>query len=254
MMFINSSNPFAGLLSAPLPPGSPQRSLGWTSVITVDDAKAVSRGMGCSINDMFVACIAKAVDRQIMEHAEEGRIQDGGRNRRVRCVIPVHLYGGLLLPKQEMGNRIGAVGAEIEVDDEGGAAVNTLMETKEKLRIIKDAPSALVSYAVAKGVSMLPSSVATKLLKFAIGGSCVAISNVRGPDVPLHIEGRKVEQVVGFVPPPPGVGIGVVIMSYDGRITISVNGDRRAVPNADIFLAWVTEEYRKLAILYNATC
>jgi len=251
MMIFNSANPFRTLLEVDLPEGKPRRALGWKECITVEDARAVARSMGCSINDMFVACITKAVHKQIREHVAEGNIEDDEETRkgRIRCVIPVHLFGGILLPGQEIGNRIGAVSAEIQVEDEGGACYDTLKETQTKLKIIKDAPSALVSYVLAKGVSQLPSSVATRLLTFAIGGSCVAISNVRGPDVPLHVKGRKVEQLVGFVPPPPSVPIGVVIMSYNGKITLTLNADKRCVPDADKFVGWVLEEYRKLVLL-----
>jgi hypothetical protein len=251
MLCYNNCNPFADLLKVPIPGGERKRSLAWVSTITVEDARGVSRSLGCSINDLFVACVSKAVDRQILTHVASGVMAEEGGERkgRVRCVIPVHLYGGLLLPGQEIGNRIGAVSAEIEVDDEAGACFNTLQETKEKLKIIKEAPSALVSFGLAKVVSNLPSALALKLLKLAMSGSCVAISNVRGPDIPLNVNGCRVEQVVGFVPPPPSVPIGVVVMSYNGKITITLNGDRRAVPDGEVFLSWILEEYGKLALL-----
>ncbi|GMH60792.1 hypothetical protein TrRE_jg2708 [Triparma retinervis] len=234
MLCFNNRNPFTPLLQTSLPPGSQRRSLGWTSSISLSDALLTSRSLGCSLNDLFVACISKAVDRQIRAHADSGAIPcDQERGGRVRCVIPVHLYGGILLPGQGIGNRIGAVSAEIE----------------EKLKIIKDAPSALVSYGLAKIVSSLPPPLARRLLNLAISGSCVAISNVRGPPSSLHVLGRTVEQVVGFVPPPPTVPIGVAVMSYDGTITLTVNGDRRCVPDAELFLAWVLEEYGKLALV-----
>ena len=100
---------------------------------------------------------------------------------------------------------------------------------------------------------IVPTLVARMGLKFGIGGSCVAISNVRGPESKLHIDGRTVENVVGFVPPPPGVPIGVVVQSYNGGVCLSVNGDGRCVPDGDKFLGWVLQELAGYVEEVNST-
>ena len=54
-----------------------------------------------------------------------------------------------------------------------------------------------------------------------------AVSNVRGPEDALHILGREVKQIVGFLPPPPGCPLGVAVTSYRGQLQVSVNANKQ---------------------------
>lgn len=54
-----------------------------------------------------------------------------------------------------------------------------------------------------------------------------AVSNVRGPEETLHILGREVKQIVGFLPPPPGCPIGVAVTSYRDQLQVSVNANKQ---------------------------
>ncbi len=51
-----------------------------------------------------------------------------------------------------------------------------------------------------------------KVLKqaFEIAGekATLAISNVKGPDTPMHFLGKEIKDMAGFLPPPPGIAIG----------------------------------------------
>jgi len=80
----------------------------------------------------------------------------------------------------------------------------------------------------------------------------VCVSNVRGPEEALHVDGRTVESVVGFVPPPPGVPIGIVVQSYAGGVSLTCNADKNVVPDSDKFLGYVLEEYLRVGEKYNA--
>ena len=53
------------------------------------------------------------------------------------------------------------------------------------------------------------------------------MSNVVGPDKAMHIGGREIKQIVGFLPPPPGCPLGVAVTSYCDELQLSVNANRR---------------------------
>ena len=72
------------------------------------------------------------------------------------------------------------------------------------------------------------------------------LSNVRGPSEKIHWNGREIVSMGGFVPLPPGMFVGVGLQSYNGTVSITINADRRIVPDADLFLKWVLEEYTLL--------
>ena len=74
----------------------------------------------------------------------------------------------------------------------------------------------------------------------------MAVSNNRGYDKKLHINGMTVESAAGFIPLPPGLPIGVVVQSYAGTMSLSVTAEKWAVPDPDKFLRWVLDEYQRL--------
>jgi hypothetical protein len=56
------------------------------------------------------------------------------------------------------------------------------------------------------------------------------------------------ESAAGFLPLPPGIPIGVVVQSYAGAVSRTVNAEKWAVPDADKFLGWVLEECGRLHV------
>jgi hypothetical protein len=55
-----------------------------------------------------------------------------------------------------------------------------------------------------------------------------------------------VEVVSAFLPLPSGIPICIVIQSYAGAMSFTVEADRRAVPDVEIFADWMMEEYNLL--------
>jgi len=72
------------------------------------------------------------------------------------------------------------------------------------------------------------------------------VSNVRGAENTVHIEGRPIRAFLGFLPLPGGVPVGLVVGSYENKITLTVTAEEYAVPDADQFLTWVRDEYELL--------
>jgi hypothetical protein len=57
-------------------------------------------------------------------------------------------------------------------------------------------------------------------------------TNVPGPQEPLYWMGRRLEEIIPYVPIASTVRTGVSIFSYDGSVTLGITGDYAA--NADI--------------------
>ena len=62
----------------------------------------------------------------------------------------------------------------------------------------------------------------------------------------VHLDGRRVEGSMGFLPLPSGIPIGVVVSSYANKLMLTVMAEPWAVPDADLFLSWIVEEYQTL--------
>jgi diacylglycerol O-acyltransferase len=146
-----------------------------------------------------------------------------------------------------LGNKIGALVCRIPA--EGGiSSEDRLQQVHSRMSFLKQTPAAFLSFLVAKTFGTLGSlgGLTPWLFSKAHGNASAVLSNVRGPDQCTHLGGRRVETTLGFMPLPPGIPLGVVVTSYAGNITLTVAAEPWAVPDADMFLSWVVEEYKSL--------
>jgi hypothetical protein len=261
------ANPFDALLEGakrrgPVPAG---RSISWCDAAPLDEVKGIARsigkarGMGITVNDLFVSCVTSAVARQLAEHEEfAAEIDDALDERKyvvptINVVVPVHLRGGVILPGESVGNNIGAFVARCPGEMKRDAAETPCCPTERLIRVhesllrAKGGPAPLVSYYMARFCSeYLPDGITKAIFKRANANAAVVVTNTRGYDGKLHINGMAVESAAGFIPLPPGIPIGVVVQSYNGTVSLSVTAERWAVPDADKFLGWVLDDYRRL--------
>ena len=227
------------------------RSVSWCDAALLKDVNEVAKIIysKATINDLFITCVAGAIRRQIMAHKNSqtntpdtlttASSTTEATPSHVNVVIPVHLMGGVLPPGHSLSNKIGAMTARVPT-----IGSNALEETSQTLSNLKKSPTAILSHLAAKFVSMyLPSSLAKDLFTKSNNNAAFVLSNVRGPPHAIHWNGREVISMGGFVPLSPGVYVGVAVQSYNGIVSLTVNADKRVVPDADLFLKWVLEEY-----------
>ncbi|GAX26340.1 hypothetical protein FisN_16Lh181 [Fistulifera solaris] len=248
----------------------PQRTVSWSKAAPLEQVKWVAQqlsveGKKITVNDIFCACVSVAIGKQLSEH--RSRIQaistDSNptiiaKQEHFNIAFPVHLKGGVVLPGESVGNNLGAFvvrvpgeGDDPEKDDPSRSPSHQrLLQVHDTLATAKSMPFAILSHILAKGFSyasaVLPTRFVGWIYACSNGGSIAVISNNRGLPKPVHLGGRRVEAIYGFVPLPPGIPIGVVVMSYAGNVNLTITAEPWAVPDADQFLVWVLEEYSNL--------
>ena len=237
------------------------RTLSWVELTTVEEAKRVaeyftqqhptnsSKRQKMTINDIFCSCVTGATTR-LMEYHRQEQKNPHLTLPYLNLVIPVHMSGGILLPGSPLGNKIGAMVNQVPAEAVTKAS-DRLHAVHETLWNRKQTPAAPLSFLVATMFggtlgTLLGKGITSWLFSKAHVNSSIVVTNVRGPETAAHMGGRRVETHLGFLPLPPGVPIGMVITSYNQRITLTVMAESWAVPDADRFLSWVVEEYQEL--------
>eukprot|EP00816_Leptocylindrus_hargravesii_P012561 CAMPEP_0196816426 /NCGR_PEP_ID=MMETSP1362-20130617/55281_1 /TAXON_ID=163516 /ORGANISM="Leptocylindrus danicus, Strain CCMP1856" /LENGTH=609 /DNA_ID=CAMNT_0042193761 /DNA_START=53 /DNA_END=1882 /DNA_ORIENTATION=- len=259
-----SSNPFDEILSnSSIPAG--RRSTTWGDAASVDEVKQIAKLLApqATVNDVFVSCVTAAIERQLIEHKQlaatklkrndESKLNDRNNNitipSHINVVIPVHLNGGILPPGQSLGNKIGGFVSQVpaKMPFSNATSAARLRQVSASLRSGKSTPAPLISWMMAKFCSdYLPETVAQTAILKGNAKAVAVISNVRGFPFQVHWMGRPVEFLCAFLPLPPGIPIGVVVQSYAGELSFSIDADMRAVPDADSFAGWMMEEYDRL--------
>ena len=240
-----------------------ERSVSFTTVGSVEQAKWVARtlaGRKATVNDVFCAAVSKALSKQLQWHRErfgtlEKNTQDGRSVllpplNHTHLAVPVHLKGGVILPGESVSNSIGAFCVRVPCEEvQGGKGSSEtgkarLQKVHKELDKVKKRPTAFVGHYVAKiATQVLPASwVAWSYSRVHGGASCV-VTNVRGLDRQIHMDGSPVLSMYGFVPLPPRIPIGVVVSSYNGKVHLTMSAQPWAVPDADQFLSWILDEY-----------
>lgn len=247
-----ASSPFDIVLSASkLPPGT--RSIAWRSIDSLQEVKSVSKliSPSATVNDLTVHLVAYAIRRQLVEH-DKNLCKDRAKKKNqdtetVNVVIPVHLNGGILREGENIGNKIGAFVATIPLPRNDENSTLSARAISHMLQREKSSPAPLISWILAKFISDFTPNWFSKYMIRKFNAKAVAvISNIKGWPIHVHWLGRKVGFLCAFLPLPPCIPIGVVIQSYDGNVSFSINADKRAVPDANMFAMWMLEEYQKM--------
>ncbi len=241
-----SSNPFEQFMKK----GSgAERSVSWKYLASVEDAKRVTKSIknGAKLNDLFVACLTSAIERQYecMSKCHSDDKRKGPTS--VNLIVTTHLRGGIIMPGESIGNKIGAFAVTTPFRFKTGSSINRLRTISKALQLMKRTPAPQISYLITSFISnFLPKRVAQYALVKANCHSVATISNVHGFEKAIHWDGNPVEMICAFLPLPTGIPIGIVVTSYNGRIIMSVDADASVVPDADAFLQWMVEEYETI--------
>jgi len=146
-----------------------------------------------------------------------------------------------------MGNRFGLVFVELPVGIHH--PLERLYAVHGAMQRLKGSHQALAVLGLMSFIGNLPSPVeepATAL--FSAKASLVA-SNVPGPREPLSFRGVPASQVLFWVPQSGSIGIGVSMLSYNGRVQFGVIADKQLIPKPATLTAQMASEFDRLVYL-----
>ena len=73
------------------------------------------------------------------------------------------------------------------------------------------------------------------------------VTNVPGPQFPLYLQGAKLLSIFPQVPLLGEMGVGIALMSYNGRIGWGFNANPDVIPDLDVFIDLIKQSLQKLA-------
>ena len=227
-----------GVSSLSGPVGRPRRYR--VARASLADVKAVRRQLGGTVNDVFLAAIAGAFRKLLL-----GRGEQPGRHV-IRSLVPVSVRA----PGEERvyDNRVSLLLADLSVDV--ADPVERLAATSAHLAALKaskeaEAGEALTSIAryepfplVALGVRLL--------FRLPQRNIVTVTTNVPGPPWPLYAFGRRVVEILPYVPIATTLRFGVAIFSYCGQVTFGITGDRDHTADIDVLARGIEDSLAEL--------
>jgi diacylglycerol O-acyltransferase len=226
---------YAGILRPPPPtalngPIGQGRHWDWARA-RLGDVKEIRRALGGTVNDVVLAVVAHGFRELLLTRGETA-------DRTLRSLVPVSVRR----PGDPAAhNRVSAMFADLPVDI--ADPEQRLAAVSAQLRHLKDTHEAVAGEMLTslagftpEGLLALSARLATRMPQHNVN---TVTTNVPGPQVPLHLAGRRMLEVFPYVPLGGHVRIGVAIYSYDGALGFGVTGDYDTAPDIGVLCAGI---------------
>jgi diacylglycerol O-acyltransferase len=232
---------WAGLNPAPDVPLNveigPHRRIRWVQN-RLSDFKEVKNSLGGTVNDAVLAVVAGALRRWLQDR---GVRPDGVE---LRALVPVSIRGED--ERGALGNRIAAMRGPLPVyvDD----PVERLQVVREGMGQLKESKQALGAEVIAGLNEFAPPTLLAQAsrLNFSTRLFNLIVTNVPGPQFPLYLLGREMEEIVPIAFLPENHALAVAIMSYNGKVDFGLLADYDAMPDIDAFATHLEESLAEL--------
>jgi len=216
-----------------------QKIVAWGEPLPLDGVKAIGKALGCSINDVLLACVAGAIGAWLQE---EG---DDPSGKEIRAMVPVNLR-----PIEEawkLGNRFGLAPLTLPI----GIAnpVERVYAVRARMNELKDSYQPLLAFAVLAVAGLLIKPAQDALLGLFAKKSTAVMTNVPGPATPLKLCGATLRQTMFWVPASGDIGVGVSILSYGGGVQFGLITDKKLCPHPQQIIDRFEPEFEKLLLL-----
>jgi WS/DGAT/MGAT family acyltransferase len=214
----------------------PHRIFDWCTT-PLSDMKALRRALGCTVNDVVLTIVTGAfreflIRRSVRPDEIEFRVQAPVSVRREE-------------ERGQLGNRISAWLLRLPLDESD--PLRQLARIHETTRELKESQQALGVEMMMNVMDVIPSALLALGARAATSGMNSIVTNVPGPQFPLYLLGAEMLEMYPQVPLFENIGLGIALVSYNGRVCWGFNADRELVPDLASFVAEIEASLRRVA-------
>ena len=216
-----------------------RKVVAWGEPMPLDQVKVIGKGLGCSINDVLLSCVAGAIGQYLMDRGEDPE------GKEIRAMVPVNLRP--LEKAWQLGNRFGLVPLVLPI----GIAnpIERVYAVKARMAELKGSYQPLLAFAVLSMVGLFVKPVQDLVLGMFSKKATAVMTNVPGPAKPLTLVGSTLRQTMFWVPASGNIGMGVSILSYGGGVQFGLITDHALCPQPQHIIDRFEPEFEKLLLL-----
>jgi WS/DGAT/MGAT family acyltransferase len=204
----------------------PHRRVAIVATDLADYKRVKASSGGATVNDVVLAAVAGALSRFLADRGVDTA------DLTLRACVPVSLRPDS--KRGALGNEIAIMNAPLPVG---------LTDPRERLLAVKQAMEDLKSSKQAEGAKVLtslenalPPAMLARASRLGFSSRLynLLVTNVPGPQLPIYLLGKQLEELVplAFLAPEHQLAIG--IMSYHGSVVYGLMADADAVPDLDV--------------------
>jgi len=211
----------------------------WADPLPLEEVKAIGRILRCTVNDVLLSCAAGALRGYLRDVGED---VDG---LTIRATVPVNLRP--LEHAKKLGNHFGLVFLDLPIGEAN--PMRRLELVAASMRELKRSRQAALTFGLLAAVGMAPASVQRMALELFSRKATAVATNVPGPQMPLYLAGCEVREMMFWVPQNGSIGMGLSILSYNGRVHFGIIADAKRVPDPEPLVQRFAREVEKLTLI-----
>jgi diacylglycerol O-acyltransferase / wax synthase len=214
-----------------------QKKVVWTDPVPLDRIKALGKAISsATLNDILIATVTGAMRRYLKTRNTPINELD------LRVTVPVNIRKPGT--EFELGNKFSLVFLSLPVflDD----PVLRLKEVKRRMDKLKISADPYVNFGLLSTIGYLPGALAQRAARLFGDKASGVLTNVPGPKKPLYFAGKKITNIMFWVPRSGAIGLGISILSYNGKVTIGIASDCGLMPDPETLLEGFEEEFNHL--------
>jgi diacylglycerol O-acyltransferase / wax synthase len=204
----------------------------------LSDFREVKNALGGTVNDVILAVVS-------------GALADWLRSRGVRteglemrALVPVSVRRSA--ERNTLGNRLTVMRGPLPIYiDDPVARLRFVRQSMDGLKESKQAVGAATLTAVN---DLAPPTILAQAsrLNFSTRLFNLLVTNIPGPQVPLYVLGRELEDLFPVAFLPDNHALAIAIMSYNGGIDFGLLGDYDALPDIDVIADGIADSLEEL--------
>jgi diacylglycerol O-acyltransferase len=200
--------------------------------------KRIKDSLGGTVNDVVLAVVTGSIRNWL--HSRGVRTE----GLELRALVPVSIraedeHGNL-------GNRLAAMRGPLPVYIED--PVRRLHIISEEMAGLKESKQALGAEMISRFNDFAPPTLLAQAarINFSTRLFNLLVTNVPGPQVPLYVLGRELEEVFPVAFLPQNHALAVAIMSYHGKIGFGLLADYDSMEDIELLGAGITDSLAEL--------
>ncbi|MBW2592712.1 MAG: wax ester/triacylglycerol synthase family O-acyltransferase [Deltaproteobacteria bacterium] len=220
-----------------------QKKVAWTDPVPLDKVKTLGRAINsATLNDVLIATVTGSMRRYLKTRNTPINELD------LRVTVPVNIRK----PGTEftLGNKFSLVFLSLPVFLKD--PVLRLKEVKRRMDKLKVSAEPYVNFGLLNAIGYLPTTLAQKAAQLFGNKASGVLTNVPGPRKPLYFAGKKISNIMFWVPRSGVIGLGISILSYNGNVTIGIASDNGLMPDPETLLAGFEDEFNYLIDLVQS--
>jgi diacylglycerol O-acyltransferase / wax synthase len=202
------------------------------------ELKRIKNALGGTVNDVVLAVVSGALRRWLRARG----VRTEGLE--LRALVPVSIRAED--EQGHLGNRIAAVRGPLPVYIED--PVRRLEAVREAMQGVKGSKQALGAEVISRFNDFAPPTLLAQAsrLNFSTRLFNLIVTNVPGPQIPLYVLGRELQDVFPVAFLPQNHALAIAIMSYNGGIDFGLLADYDAMDDLDLIVDGIQEAIAEL--------